>query len=216
VYYRLTTIARRHKGERQRMYSYALIDPKDEPSVVFKYAITDECTLLTRFQDDYWQLLRYIPAQFKYLQSLEDSTEDLPLPPNITFHETELSNSSPVSPISASSSEQPTPSPNARLSLSATTQLTPTTSSHEPSSPIKHDPPTTYTHKRTNSPQITITDTSIAGSRERILRTPSPKLKGGSERFNVSPGTPPSERKAATGGLLKGVVASALRRKERR
>jgi hypothetical protein len=166
----------------------------------------------TPSQDDYRQLLRYELAQFKYLQSLEDSTEDLPLPTSITFYGTQASNSSPVSPISASSSEQPTP----RLSIPPSTQLTPTTSSNEPSSPIKHDPPSTYTHKGTNSPQITITDTSIAGSRERLLRTPSPKLKGENERFNVSPGTPPSERKAVTGGLLKGVVASALRRKERR
>jgi hypothetical protein len=30
----------------------------------------------------------------------------------------------------------------------------------------------------------------------------------------MSPGTPPSQRKQATGGLLKGVVASALKRKQ--
>ena len=45
-----------------------------------------------------------------------------------------------------------------------------------------------------------------------MVRTPSPR---GADRDRiVSPGTPPSQRKIASSGLLRSVVASAMRRKE--
>ncbi len=38
----MTTIGRKHGGERQRMYTYALVDAKDEPFVTFKYQLCTE------------------------------------------------------------------------------------------------------------------------------------------------------------------------------
>lgn len=141
---KVNTIGRKKKGERQRYYTYALIDPMEAPFVTF----------------------RYIFQSGDELQQLEE--QDANEEPAVPFS---LSQNNLVSTL-YEQSETPTPTPRLGFDL--------------------HQGPSNRSH---------------------IPRTPSPPT-GRANCFNVSPGTPPSQRKTASSGLFKGVIASARRRKE--
>lgn len=137
---RVDVIGRKKKGERQRFYTYALIDPTDTPFVTFKYVF--------RTKHELHELER------RY----EDDEMGVPF---------SLSQNNLTLPTRQEESETPASAPRLGFDL------------------------------RTGG---------------RAPRTPSPPV-GRGNCFNVSPGTPPSQRKAASSGLFKGVIASARKRK---
>jgi hypothetical protein len=140
----VNTIGRKKKGERQRHYTYALVDPKEAPFVTFRY--------IFRTEDE----LRKLEQQA--------ANDEMVVPFSLSQNN-----------LVSSTYEQvgiPTPSPRQGFDL-------------------RHGP----------------------SVQARAPRTPSPPAASGT-CFKVSPGTPPSQRKSASSGLFKGVIASAWKRKE--
>ncbi|KAK3723519.1 hypothetical protein LTR37_001771 [Vermiconidia calcicola] len=172
---KLSTVSRKKKGERQRFYTYALVDAKDEPYVTFKYEFCarEQFDTLDHTDADDYDFQE--PMSNKNLLESSSSWGD-------------LDHATPSPMLESAGSMR-------RLSVPPRKQLTPTTTQKEPSSPVKKG------------------TTDGCGSQRRAwtIRTPSPD---GSRNRLPSPGTPPSQRKAVTSGLLRSVVASALKRKE--
>ena len=192
----LKTTSRKKKGERQRFYTYALVDAKDEPYVTFKYTFCarEEFHALDHTDADDFNLEE--PVSYDNVFESSSSRGD-------------LDHATPSPMLDSAGSMR-------RLSVPPRKQLTPTTTRKEPSSPVKKG----ITHGDSSRGGVSEDTrdfqqvTGKSGSQRRTLtvRTPSP-VDGCRNRL-PSPGTPPSQRKAATSGLLRSVVASALKRKE--
>ena len=138
----VNTIGRKKKGERQRYYTYALVDPKEAPFVTFRY--------IFRTEEELHELER------------QEAIDELAVP--LSLSQNNL--------VSSIREHLDTQTPSSRLGF----------------------------------------DLRGPGVHSRAPRTPSPPAASGN-CFNVSPGTPPSQRKTASSGLFKGVIASARRRK---
>ena len=193
---RMTPIGRKHRGERQRMYEYALLDPKEEPFVTFRYRFCTEGEWDGRDKVGSRKSLTYVaeglrnespaPSSISQLDETDDlislpqeevteSPQSLPPAPNPSPMSTPsntplISHKHSLPPRLDKASPPPSPIPSP-TPFSLPEPLI----SHPPSTPIKRYP---SHHKRTGSPQITLSPTDSAEDivlhRGDVVRTPSP------------------------------------------
>ncbi|KAK4548595.1 hypothetical protein LTR36_009505 [Oleoguttula mirabilis] len=172
----MSSVGRLQKGEPRRHYTYALIDPLDDPYCTF----------------------RYHPQSSAAAESRPSSSK---------------SSSKQGSSTGASSDECADARFERRLSVPPRMQLRPSTTRYEPSSPIKNvetQPAITAASQTGSADNNAASDTA---RNQWVVRTPSPSQ---ADRHRLErAGTPPSARsKNGSIGLLRGVIANALKRRD--
>ena len=206
------------------MYTYALLDPKDKPFVTFRYTFRNsgmcrKSSTRNVMTDENEVRLRETNLGGES-QAASSSTGK---------EQTNVFMDSPGS-SSRSASDHATPSPKSgnsklktypsRLSIPPRKPLKPTTPQTPYPSPTKPESvasvarsgkaPAEEEEKLDNAPQG-----HEVRTRGPEFETPSP-VKDNLIKYGLVSGTPPSQRRAASAGLLRSVVTSATRRKEKR
>lgn len=243
---KLTNVGRMHRGERQRFYSYALIDAKEEPYLVFRYRFEQEVEGESglRLETESW--MSQTDEKTEEETAIESTMLSTELEHITTTINSDLQVADDPVPDAAESSlwsdlEQNTPpqpqqnlstptvsndKTTRRLSFPPRNPLLPSTSRIEPSSPIKQLASVSdddLTRSRGQDAHYSTSKTAEMPRRTGLrkegwtVRAASPEKgrENDEQSWQVHKKAGAGSASSTSGGRLKSVVASALRRREK-
>lgn len=185
IYLSFANLGRVRKGERQRAYTYALLDPKDEPYVTFKYTIRNDGPEVESGND---------------LQSALSRSGSQQIEPYV------------LPPCSLLSSKSKGNGTGRSISIPPRKKLLPTGSRNGAASTDKDHATTLFADGTDDSTEICTSERSKP--RDWLTRTPSPMVSRLFELPASPLPVSKAGKKTGSAALLKEVVANKFKKRE--